>query len=203
MNKEIFKLNQSGKLNVKTTRKDLNIKNINQEILINRQSDNLSISYLENIEEKIEEKIPNVLSSEYLLRKFAPKNIEDDDIKKLLKSKYTDNRLIIIDNDNELIIEIINMLKEYSIDDLFLFLSKCNDRNSIIWGQKNMNIGKVSVEREIYINKVEEMGVKGIGKCRFCLATELVFKQQQVNSGDEPMKVFVRCVSCKRSWTQL
>ena len=153
------------------------------------------LSQIETSSEKHE------LIPEDLIRKFSPKNTEQQ-IVNLLNIKYMGGGFIINNEDKEIIIEIIDMIKKYDIDNVFLFLQKCKNKNDVIWNQKSMDIGKVSIEREIYINQAEEMGVKGVGKCRYCIGTELVFNQKQVNSGDEPMKVYVRCVSCGQSWRQ-
>ena len=64
--------------------------------------------------------------------------------------------------------------------------------------RENPTWSEVEVTWKIF----EEIGVKGVGKCRYCPGTELVFAQKQVNSGDEPMKVYVRCVTCGQHWKQ-
>lgn len=137
-----------------------------------------------------------------LLQKYAPDNITDSDITHLLELKYINGSFIINDNDKDVVIEVIGMLKLYPINYILDFLRGSANKQSIIWNQDFMNIGKVSVEREIFINRSEEIGVKGVGKCRYCPGTELVFAQKQVNSGDEPMKVYVRCVTCNQYWKQ-
>lgn len=138
----------------------------------------------------------------FLIRKHTPYNVNDNDINLLLKLKYINGDFIIDDKDKDIIIEIIGMLNLYSIDYILDFLTNSPDKQWIFGEQKFMNIGKVSLEREIFINRAEEIGVKGVGKCRYCPGTELVFAQKQVNSGDEPMKVYVRCVTCGQHWKQ-
>lgn len=137
-----------------------------------------------------------------VFRKYAPFNIDSKDIDYLLELTYPNGIFIINDKDKDVIIEIIGMLNLYPIDYVLDFLSDSPNKEWIFWEQQFMNIGKVSVEREIFINRAEEIGVKGVGKCRFCTGTELVFAQKQVNSGDEPMKVYVRCVTCNQHWKQ-
>lgn len=128
--------------------------------------------------------------------------ITDLDFKDLLNLTYQDKTYIINLDDKDVIIEIIGMLYIYTLDYIIEFLEDAPNKEWIFWDQKYMNIGKVSVDREILINRVEEVGVKGVGKCRYCTSTELVFAQKQVNSGDEPMKVFVKCVLCGQHWKQ-
>jgi len=137
-----------------------------------------------------------------ILRKYAPSTTSNDDIYQILNLKYVDGNFIIDENHKDIIIEIIGMLNIYSIDYILDFLDESPNKEWIFWDQKFMNVGKVSVEREIFINRAEEIGVKGVGKCRYCPGTELVFAQKQVNSGDEPMKVYVRCVTCGQHWKQ-
>jgi len=142
------------------------------------------------------------LNREYIFRKYAPFNIKYEDITLLLELKYINGNFIIDDKDKDVIIEVIGMLNLYSIDYILDFLNNSPNKEWIFWEQTFMNIGKVSIEREIFINRAEEIGVKGVGKCRYCPGTELVFAQKQVNSGDEPMKVYVRCVTCNQHWKQ-
>lgn len=139
---------------------------------------------------------------ENVFRKYASSSINSKDIDYLLQLKYPNGIFIINDKDKDVTIEIIGMLNIYPIDYILDFLSDSPNKEWIFWEQQFMNIGKVSVEREIFINRAEEIGVKGVGKCRFCTGTELVFAQKQVNSGDEPMKVYVRCITCNQHWKQ-
>lgn len=140
---------------------------------------------------------------ESTFRSLIPKNIKNEDIDKILRLKYFNkDRYIINSEDKYITIEVIGMLHNYDFDYILDFLTDAPDQDWILWDNKYMNIGKISVEREILINRVEEVGVKGVGKCRFCSKDELVYNQKQVNSGDEPMKVYVRCVSCNKHWIQ-
>ena len=142
------------------------------------------------------------LNGKSIFKKYVPPNIESDDVTRLLKLKYANGNFIIDDQDKDVIIEVIGMLNLYNIDYVLDFLEDAPNKEWIFWEPTFMNIGKVSVEREIFINRAEEIGVKGVGKCRYCPGTELVFAQKQVNSGDEPMKVYVRCVTCNQHWKQ-
>ncbi len=137
-----------------------------------------------------------------IFRKYVPSNINPDGIILLLNLQYADGNFIIDDRNKEVIIEVIGMLINYNLDYVLEFLENSPDKEWIFWKSKFMDMGKVSVEREIFINRAEEIGVKGVGKCRYCTGTELVFAQKQVNSGDEPMKVYVRCVTCNQHWKQ-
>jgi len=140
------------------------------------------------------------LDREGALRKYAPEDINESDINFLLDLRYKNSDFIIQEKD--IIIEVIGMLRLYTKDYVLDFLEDAPNKEWIFWEQEFMNVGKVSIEREIFINRAEEIGVKGAGKCRYCSGTELVFAQKQVNSGDEPMKVYVRCVTCNQHWRQ-
>lgn len=142
-------------------------------------------------------------TKESTFKSFLPKNIKDEDIDKILKLKYKDSNTFIINSEDKYItIEVIGLLNNYDYDYALDFLTDAPNRDWILWDNKFMDIGKIKVEREILINRVEEVGVKGVGKCRFCSKDELVYNQKQVNSGDEPMKVYVRCVACNKHWVQ-
>jgi DNA-directed RNA polymerase subunit M/transcription elongation factor TFIIS len=139
---------------------------------------------------------------ESLLKQYVPKNIDSSDIQSILDLKYADGNDIINENDKDVIIEVIGMLYIYDVDYILNFLEEAPNKGWIFWEHKFMNIGKVSIEREILINRAEEVGVKDVGKCRYCPSKELVFAQKQVSSGDEPMRVYVKCVLCNKHWQQ-
>jgi DNA-directed RNA polymerase subunit M/transcription elongation factor TFIIS len=140
------------------------------------------------------------LDRRVIFKKYAPNNVNDMDIDFLLNLQYDNGDFKIQEKD--VIIEVVGMLRLYETKYVLDFLEDAPNKEWIFWEQEFMNVGKVSVEREIFINRAEEIGVKGAGKCRFCSGTELVFAQKQVNSGDEPMKVYVRCVTCNQHWRQ-
>ena len=142
------------------------------------------------------------LNRENIFRRYVPPSIRYEDSTLLLELRYKNGNFIIDDQDKDVIIEVIGMLSSYAIDYVLDFLDNSPNKEWIFWQQPFMNVGKVSIEREIFINRAEEIGVKGVGKCRYCTGTELVFAQKQVNSGDEPMKVYVRCVTCHQHWRQ-
>ena len=155
-------------------------------------------------DEKYTEEPQIVINAEYIFRNYVSSVIDENTIKKFLTAKYTNSNLIINEDDKDIMIEIIDMINDRSYDFNYIleFINDSKNRESIFWEQKIMNIGKVSIEREIMINRLEEVGYKGKGKCRFCSNDELSYALKQVNSGDEPMKVFVRCIKCGKHWVQ-
>lgn len=142
-------------------------------------------------------------NSESLFRSYVPQNIDELYIIDLLKLKYNKQNKFIIDIERrDIILEIIGMLLYQPAQDVIDFLIDAPNPGYVLWDQLFMNEGKISIEREITIQQAEEVGVKGVGKCRYCSSNELVFAQKQLSSGDEAMKVFVRCVACQKSWRQ-
>ena len=115
---------------------------------------------------------------------------------------YEDGGPIIDIKRRDVLNEIIGMLYDQPFDDVVDFLTDARDPGYIVWDQKSMDEGRVKVAREIVIQQAEEVGIKGVGKCRYCNSTELVFSQRQLRSGDEPASVFVRCVLCTKQWRQ-
>lgn len=141
-------------------------------------------------------------NEENILRSAVP-NIRRDQITDLLALKYiTDGTLIINPKRKDVLIEIIGMLLLQPYPEVIEFLSEATDPDYILWDQESMNEGRVNVAREIAIQQAEEVGVKGVGKCRYCTSNELVFAQKQIRSGDEPMTIFVRCIACRKQWRQ-
>jgi DNA-directed RNA polymerase subunit M/transcription elongation factor TFIIS len=94
------------------------------------------------------------------------------------------------------------MLRYQEFDDVIYFLTNAPDPAFILWDQESLDEGRLVVAREIAIQQAEEVGVKGVGKCRYCQSTELVFALRQLRSGDEPATIFVRCVFCTKQWRQ-
>ncbi len=114
-------------------------------------------------------------------------------------------RTLIVDiNRKDIIMEIIGMLTYQSFDEVLHFLNDAPNPEFILWEQDSDLIieGKNKVSRELDLLTVQESGVKGIGKCRYCTSTELVYTQRQQRSGDELANVYVRCVLCGKNWRQ-
>lgn len=109
------------------------------------------------------------------------------------------NRPIITMDDIEVVNEIISQLMRNGFNETIRFLQNAANR-SWIWDQDIMEKGKTKIAREIVIQRTEETGIKGVGKCKFCNSSELVFSTRQLRSGDEPATIFISCVSCQRKW---
>jgi DNA-directed RNA polymerase subunit M/transcription elongation factor TFIIS len=110
------------------------------------------------------------------------------------------NEYILSPTDPQIFKEIRAMVEYQEFRDILDFLTDAPSRSYIMWDQEIMDEGRIAVEKEITIQRYEEIGVKGVGKCKYCTSTELIFVQKQINSGDEPMRVFVRCVACQKHW---
>lgn len=122
-------------------------------------------------------------------------------VDELLRLKYKNtDQYILSTSELQVFKEIRSMVMHSDFDSILIFLKYVSNRNNLIWDQKIMDQGKIAIEKEISIQRYEEVGVKGIGKCKYCTSNELIFVQKQINSGDEPMKVFVRCVACQKHW---
>lgn len=44
--------------------------------------------------------------------------------------------------------------------------------------------------------------VKGIFRCSNCKKDETIYYSKQIRRSDEPMTVFITCVSCRHHWTE-
>jgi hypothetical protein len=113
---------------------------------------------------------------------------------------YTDGTSI--GQDPDIVREIIGMILSYGYQDTLDFLSQATGPDYILWEQPGMDIGRRAVEREITISQTQQVGVKGVGKCRYCPSTELTFARKQMASGDEATAIFVRCVMCGKGWKE-
>lgn len=129
-------------------------------------------------------------------------NGNSNQVSSLLSLTYPDNTPIINIDRKDIIIEIISMLIKLGYEETFIFLSNVGSSEDLIWEQKAMDKGRNYVLREVTIHQAEEVGVKGVGRCRYCPSTELTFSMKQMRSADEPMTVFVRCILCQKNWKQ-
>jgi len=120
----------------------------------------------------------------------------------LASLRYQNNQLIVDPARRDIITEIIGMLKINGFDDIIDFLTDAPNSEYILWDQSSMDEGRIKVAREILIQQADEVGVKGVGKCRYCGAIELVFATKQLRSGDEPATIFVRCIMCQKQWKE-
>jgi len=120
----------------------------------------------------------------------------------LANLRYIDGTPIIDVKRRDIIREIIGMLIYQPFEEVIDFLKDAPNPEYILWDQESMDEGRTKVAREIAIQQAEEVGVKGVGRCRYCPSTELVYAMKQLRSGDEPATIFVRCVMCNKQWRQ-
>lgn len=125
-------------------------------------------------------------------------NLEQVDY--LLTLEYPDGKFIIDIQRKDVLNEIIGMLRDGTFDDVVDFLISATSPEYILWEQKSMDAARGKLEKEIAIQQTEEIGIKGVGKCRYCPSKELVFAMRQTRSGDEPLQGTARCVQCQKSW---
>jgi len=125
-----------------------------------------------------------------------------EQIQQLITLRYINGAPIIDVRRRDIIIEIVGMLKNQTFEEILDFLTDAPGPEFILWDQTALDEGRTKVAREIAIQQTEDVGVKGVGKCKYCPSTELVFAQKQTRSGDEAMTVFVRCVMCQKQWRQ-
>lgn len=138
-----------------------------------------------------------------VLSKLAPVwNGTDEQIRQLVELRYVDGTPVIDVKRRDIITEIIGMLLYQPFEDVVLFIRDAPNPEFVLWDQSAMDEGRRKVDREIAIQQAEEVGVKGVGKCRYCPSTELVFATKQLRAGDEAATVFVRCVMCQKQWRQ-
>lgn len=120
----------------------------------------------------------------------------------LLSAHYQNGTNIISLKRRDIVMEIIGMILRNDFDTIMTFIQDAPNPEFIIWDQTAMDESRTRLAREISVQQLEETGVKGIGKCRYCPSKELVFSMKQLQRGDEPMTVFVRCVLCGKQWKQ-
>lgn len=125
-----------------------------------------------------------------------------EQVQQLVALRYADGAELIDPRRRDVIIEIIGMLRNQTFEEVIDFLTDAPGPRFVLWDQKSLDEGRSKVEREISIQQTEEVGTSGVGKCRYCPSTELVFAQRQTRSGDEAMTVYVRCVMCTKQWRQ-
>ena len=126
-----------------------------------------------------------------------------DQIDTLVSLTYTTGKKILtIERRPDVFIEIVGMLRSQPFDEVIEFLKNATDPDYIFWKQPALNPFEKKLQREIALHEEKEVGVKGIGRCRFCSSNELKFVIRQTRSSDEPATVFVRCVSCQKNWRE-
>ena len=125
-----------------------------------------------------------------------------DQVRQLTALVYEDDSPIITIDRRDVILEIVGMLVKNDFAEILDFLTDAPSVDHVLWKQKSLDEGRTKLAREIAIQQAEDVGVKGVGKCKYCPSTELVFSLKMTRSGDEAMTVFVRCVLCTKQWRQ-
>ena len=125
----------------------------------------------------------------------------DNQIKLLSSLTYPNGKKIIQKGSNTLL-EIVGLLKSSPFEEVIEFLQEATGPDYVLWKQPVMDSAITNLQRELELHEEQEIGIKGIGRCRFCSSNELVFVAKQLRSGDEPATIFFRCVSCKKNWRE-
>jgi hypothetical protein len=158
-----------------------------------------------------EEITPSILITPVLTTKEPTLSLQDlltqiwgdfpDQIAILTALVYQGTKNPIITTDRrDILIEVVGMLVAQPFEEVIAFLEVVQRPNDILWNQESMDVGRRAVEREISVSMMGEVGIKGMGKCRFCQSTELVFSTIQIRSADEASDIKVRCVLCGNQW---
>ncbi len=126
----------------------------------------------------------------------------DEQISTLLAATYENGTPIINMKRRDILMEVLNMIIADGFDATLGFIRNAPNAEFILWEQSSMDEARTKLNREITIQQADEVGVKGVGKCRYCASKELIFSMKQLRSGDEPMTVFVRCVLCNKQWRE-
>lgn len=169
-----------------------------------REATTASIKIVEKENSSIteeEEKTQSPTSTFDILKTVT--TLDDKKINMLIKLNYKNSNVSIIDLSRlDIITEIAGMSRMEEFSNLYDFLSNSSTPESILWDQPAMTDSHNKLAREISIRQDKDVGIKGVGKCKYCPSTELVFSQMQTRSGDEPMTIFVRCTQCSKKWRQ-
>ena len=123
-------------------------------------------------------------------------------IQQLSQLTYQNGEPIISTKREDVMMEVLGMLVNQPFDEVMEFLANTPNPGFVLWEQSSLDEGRTKLAREITIQQAEEVGVKGVGRCRYCNSNELVFATKQLRSGDEPATIFVRCVLCTKQWRQ-
>jgi len=126
----------------------------------------------------------------------------NNNLDKLEDLKYLNSDTFIInENENDVYLEIISLLKRHTIDDVRNFLEKCKNKDDILWNlMGDFEKEKRKLQREIFISQYQPEGVKGVFRCPKCNNDIIYIKTKQTSSGDEGTTVFFRCGKCGHQW---
>lgn len=115
---------------------------------------------------------------------------------------YPDGTRILTSERTDIFMEVLGLLRNEGYEFVNTYLRNARSPEDVMWNQPAMKESKKKLAREIALYQEPEKGTSGVGNCRYCPSTELVFYRAQTRSGDEAMTVFVRCVMCQKNWKQ-
>jgi DNA-directed RNA polymerase subunit M/transcription elongation factor TFIIS len=147
-----------------------------------------------------EEITENKISIEKLIRKVFDLN-DKDFINELVQLQFLNGKKV-FENDPSIYLEVSKLLETKSFTETISILKQSESEEEFIWNLDSLVESKNNLYREISLALKKEQGSKGAGKCRFCSSKELVFISKQTRSSDEPATIFVKCVLCKKTWTE-
>lgn len=132
----------------------------------------------------------NILS--FLKNSKGEKLFSDENINKLNTLKI----------DNKYIYYLLNDFERYGFDSVFKELEDKNlsNREKIFQTDSFGELRKkFAIKNRAFLQKEEAS--KGIfGICSKCKKDEVVYREKQTRSADEPMTYFVKCINCGNNW---
>lgn len=123
-------------------------------------------------------------------------------IGKLIRLRWKNEDKVLAKENFDILIEVIHLLTEYDVNDVYETLKQYDNAKSFIWNMPGLEDCEEAAIREVKILTTTEKGVIGAGECKYCSGKELVFTKRQTRRADEGMTIFVRCVTCSRRWRQ-
>lgn len=99
----------------------------------------------------------------------------------------------------EIMVELVNLLKNNINGFYFVeLILNAKNINDIIWNEESSSEARKQLQIEIMEYRHLERGVEGLGKCKHCNSTELIFIRKQDRAADEETNVKVKCQACLR-----
>ena len=102
--------------------------------------------------------------------------------------------------DSEQLYEMI-MLKLKRPEQAANFLATKSVTSDLIWENPLLLAEQKKESQYVSLMSSRLETVKGVYKCG-CGGEEVLLAQKQTRSGDEGMTTFIRCVKCKKTWTE-
>ena len=127
-------------------------------------------------------------------------NLTSSQVQKLTSLEYPDRTKILNSRNPSLVIEVINMIKKTSFDEVITYLKSVSNKRQVVLDSPLLAPERARTEIQLENLQKTIEAESSEYKCSGCGSDRTISRQKQIRSGDEGSSTLVRCLDCGKGW---